>query len=85
MAGGALFQDRNPRERHCAGIFVTRQNEGLLFNADGTPTERTKKILAATPMERFGKPEELLGALLFFAVARRLICDGVWSCRRQWI
>ena len=48
------------------GFFVTRQNEKLLFHEDGTPTERTKKILSATPMERFGKAEELNGALLFF-------------------
>ena len=37
----------------------------LLWNADGTPTARTGKILAATPMGRFGKSEELEGALLF--------------------
>ncbi len=47
------------------GFFVTKQNEKLLFNEDGTPTARTAKILAATPMERFGKAEELNGALLF--------------------
>lgn len=47
------------------GFFVTKQNEKLLFNADGTPTPRTGKILAATPMGRFGKSEELKGALLF--------------------
>lgn len=47
------------------GFFVTKQNQALLFNADGTPTPRTGKILAATPMERFGKPEELVGALMF--------------------
>lgn len=47
------------------GFFVTKQNENLLFNEDGTPTARTGKILSATPMERFGKPEELIGALLF--------------------
>jgi len=47
------------------GFFVTKQNEKLLFNDDGTPTARTGKILAATPMDRFGKPEELIGALLF--------------------
>ena len=32
------------------GFFVTNQNRNLLFNADGTPTARTGKILAATPM-----------------------------------
>ena len=47
------------------GFFVTAQNEKLLFNPDGTPTARTGKILAATPMGRFGKSEELNGALLF--------------------
>ena len=47
------------------GFFVTKQNEKLLFNDDGTPTPRTDKILSATPMGRFGKAEELIGALLF--------------------
>ena len=47
------------------GFFVTNQNRTLLFNADGTPTARTEKILGATPMKRFGKPEELLGVLRF--------------------
>ena len=47
------------------GFFSTKQNAALLWNADGTPTARTGKILAASPMGRFGEPEELLGALLF--------------------
>ena len=47
------------------GFFVTKQNEKLLFNEDGTPTPRTDKILAATPMGRFGKADELIGTLLF--------------------
>ena len=47
------------------GFFATKQNAALLFNPDGTPTARTGKILAATPMGRFGEPEELLGALQF--------------------
>jgi NAD(P)-dependent dehydrogenase (short-subunit alcohol dehydrogenase family) len=47
------------------GFFVTNQNRALLFNEDGTPTARTGKILAATPMGRFGEAEELLGALRF--------------------
>lgn len=45
------------------GFFVTKQNKDLLYNADGTPTPRTGKILAATPMGRFGKVEELMGAV----------------------
>ena len=47
------------------GFFVTNQNRALLFNEDGTPTARTNKILNATPMNRFGEAEELLGALRF--------------------
>lgn len=47
------------------GFFSTKQNEQLLWNADGSPTERTKKILAATPMSRFGDCDELEGSLLF--------------------
>ena len=47
------------------GFFSTEKNKNLLWNEDGTPTARTGKILAATPMGRFGTPEELLGALLF--------------------
>lgn len=47
------------------GYFSTAQNKALLWNADGTPTARTGKILAATPMGRFGEPEELSGAVLF--------------------
>lgn len=47
------------------GFFSCKQNAALLWNPDGSPTPRTEKILAATPMGRFGLPEELLGALLF--------------------
>jgi NAD(P)-dependent dehydrogenase (short-subunit alcohol dehydrogenase family) len=47
------------------GFFVTAQNKDLLFNPDGTPTQRTGKIIAATPMGRFGEARELNGALLF--------------------
>ncbi len=47
------------------GYFSTAQNKTLLWNADGTPTARTGKILAATPMGRFGEAEELNGGLLF--------------------
>ena len=47
------------------GFFSTKQNAKLLWNDDGTPTARTAKILAATPMDRFGQPEDLDGALLY--------------------
>ena len=47
------------------GFFSSKQNAALLWNEDGTPTKRTEKILAATPMGRFGETEELAGGLLF--------------------
>lgn len=47
------------------GFFSTAQNKTLLWNDDGSPTARTGKILASTPMGRFGEPEELLGVLKF--------------------
>ncbi len=54
------------------GFFSTNQNKTLLWNPDGSPTARSGKILAATPMHRFGLPEELAGALLF-------LCDEGYS------
>lgn len=47
------------------GFFLTQQNHHLLFEDDGTPAPRADKILNNTPMRRFGKPEELIGALKF--------------------
>ncbi|MBQ7347880.1 MAG: SDR family oxidoreductase [Clostridia bacterium] len=49
------------------GFFVTNQNRGLLFDADGNPTARTEKILAATPQKRFGEVDDLIGTLLWLA------------------
>ena len=49
------------------GFFVTNQNRTLLFDADGKPTARTEKILAATPMRKFGAIGDLLGALLWLS------------------
>ena len=54
------------------GFFSTKQNKTLLWNEDGTPTQRTEKILAATPMNRFGEADELDGTLLF-------LCDEAYS------
>ncbi len=49
------------------GFFVTNQNRTLLFNGDGTPTARTGKILAATPMKKFGEVNDLIGTLLWLS------------------
>ena len=47
------------------GFIVSHQNQALLFNPDGTPTARSQKILAGTPMGRFVNSEELLGGVFF--------------------
>lgn len=52
------------------GFFVTEQNRALQMNPDGTPTERQKKIIAGTPMGRYGDLKELIGAMLFLVDER---------------
>ena len=52
------------------GFFPAEQNRRLLFNDDGSPTARTKAIWGHTPMGRFGKSEELIGAAVFLASQR---------------
>ncbi len=47
------------------GFLVSAQNKALLFNADGTPTARSAKILNGTPTHRFVDADELIGATLF--------------------
>ena len=47
------------------GFFLTNQNRTLLTNPDGTLTARGNTIIAQTPMGKFGKPEDLIGALLY--------------------
>lgn len=54
------------------GFFSTAQNKALLYNEDGTLSPRSEKILAHTPMRRFGVPEDLAGTLLF-------LCDSDYS------
>ena len=45
------------------GFFITEQNRRLLTNEDGSLTERGQQVIARTPMDRFGDPEDLLGAV----------------------
>jgi NAD(P)-dependent dehydrogenase (short-subunit alcohol dehydrogenase family) len=52
------------------GFFPAEQNRSLLFNKDGSPSERTKAIWAHTPMNRFGEAKELVGAAVFLASHR---------------
>lgn len=52
------------------GFFPADQNRALLFNPDGSPTERGRQILEHTPMARFGDPGELAGAVVWLAASR---------------
>ncbi len=52
------------------GFFPAGQNRKLLFNDDGSPTERTRQIWGHTPMGRFGEAQELVGAAVFLASPR---------------
>jgi len=69
------------------GFFPAEQNRALLMNADGSYTDRGKKIIDHTPMARFGKPEELAGAVVWLASSRassfvtgqNIVVDGGFS------
>jgi NAD(P)-dependent dehydrogenase (short-subunit alcohol dehydrogenase family) len=45
------------------GFFVSTQNRAVLVDENGQPTPRSRRIVERTPMGRFGRPEELLGAV----------------------
>ena len=47
------------------GFFLTKQNLRLLTNEDGSFTSRAEKVIAHTPMRRFGIPSDLLGTLIW--------------------
>lgn len=52
------------------GFFITEQNRNLMLEANGEYTPRARKVIAQTPMRRFGEADELLGALLWLAESR---------------
>lgn len=59
------------------GFFLTDQNRGLLIDKDGNYTERSQKIIANTPMGRFGETEELSGVLLWLLSEGATFVDGI--------
>ena len=59
------------------GFFLTEQNRTLLTHPDGSLTERSRDILAATPYGRFGEPEELNGTLGWLASDASAFVTGV--------
>jgi NAD(P)-dependent dehydrogenase (short-subunit alcohol dehydrogenase family) len=69
------------------GFFPAEQNRALLFNPDGTYTQRGGQIVGHTPMARFGKPEELGGAVVWlasskassFVTGQNIVVDGGFS------
>jgi NAD(P)-dependent dehydrogenase (short-subunit alcohol dehydrogenase family) len=65
------------------GFFIGDQNRAILLNPDGSLTERSAKVLAKTPMKRFGDITELHGAVQFlcseaasFVTGALLTVDG---------
>lgn len=68
------------------GFFLTEQNKDLLTRPDGSLTDRGDKIVTNTPYGRFGKAEELNGALQYlmseasgFVTGTVLAVDGGFS------
>ncbi len=60
------------------GFFITEQNRFLMMEKDGvTPTPRGNKVLAKTPMHRFGDPQDLCGALRFLVSPSASFVTGV--------
>lgn len=49
------------------GFFLSKQNHAVLVRPDGGYTDRAQKVILQTPMGRFGRPEELAGAVVWLA------------------
>lgn len=59
------------------GFFIGDQNRAVLINPDGSLTERSQKVLAKTPMNRFGDITELNGAVQFLCSPAASFITGV--------
>ncbi len=59
------------------GFFIGDQNRNVLINPDGSYTERSQKVLARTPMKRFGDIKELNGAVQFLCSDAASFITGV--------
>lgn len=59
------FNERIRVNAIAPGFFIGHQNRAVLINPDGTLTERSRKVLAKTPMKRFGDISELNGTVQF--------------------
>lgn len=76
-----MAQEYSPNIRVNAiapGFFLTRQNRFLLTDEDkGELTERGKQIINHTPMDRFGTPEDLLGAVYWLLSPASAFVTGI--------
>jgi len=76
-----MAQNYSPRIRVNAvapGFFLTDQNRFLLTDKNtGELTPRGQSILAHTPMNRFGTPDDLLGATLWLISPASAFVTGV--------
>jgi NAD(P)-dependent dehydrogenase (short-subunit alcohol dehydrogenase family) len=60
------------------GFFLTEQNKYLLINREtGADTQRGATIKGHTPMGRYGRPEELLGTVVWLASEASSFVNGV--------
>jgi NAD(P)-dependent dehydrogenase (short-subunit alcohol dehydrogenase family) len=60
------------------GFFLTAQNRFLMTDEQtGDLTERGQKVIAHTPMGKFGKPEDLNGALLWLVSEASAFVTGI--------
>ncbi len=59
------------------GFFIGNQNRAVLINPDGSLTDRSQKVLAKTPMKRFGDIKELNGAVQFLCSDAASFITGV--------
>ena len=59
------------------GFFIGNQNRAVLINPDGSLTERSRKVIAKTPMKRFGDISELNGAVQFLCSEAASFITGV--------
>ena len=80
------YGDRIRMNALTPGFFLTEQNRSLLTNPDGSFTERGASVIRQTPFQRFGRPEELVGGLVYllsdasrFVTGSQLVIDGGFS------
>lgn len=62
---GKRYGDKIRMNAIAPGFFLTEQNRTLLSNEDGSLTERGTLVTKKTPFNRFGNPDELVGALVW--------------------